>query len=84
MVPSSIRSNLAGLRTRERLLTLVWGLACWLAVTIVLLIACCLVDWLYDREQDTPFLVRFFLFLVQLTTATAAGIPPVMTIEFYD
>ncbi|MSQ96702.1 MAG: hypothetical protein EXR98_19410 [Gemmataceae bacterium] len=72
MVPPTIRHNLASLRTRERLLTFVWGAACWLAVVLVLLIFACLVDWFIDRSRETPMGVRLALFLLQAFTAAIA------------
>ena len=73
MVPSSIRSNLAGLRRRERLLSLTWGVACWLTIVIGVLFVCCFIDWLVDRNQDTPFSVRFALFLFHASCSLAAA-----------
>lgn len=73
MVPPTIQQKLASLRSRERLIALVWGLACWLAIVIVLLLICGLIDWLIDRRRDTPFSVRFGLFFVQAVIAAAAG-----------
>ncbi|HZZ80490.1 MAG TPA: hypothetical protein VFE62_18445, partial [Gemmataceae bacterium] len=58
MVPSSIKSNLASLRFRERLLTFVWGAACWAAVALLLLLLCGFADWLIDRERETPMIIR--------------------------
>ncbi|MBI3822597.1 MAG: hypothetical protein HY289_07955 [Planctomycetes bacterium] len=74
MVPSSIKSNLAGLRLRERLLTFVWGVACWVAILIVLLFLFSLVDWLIDRRRDTPFAVLLGMFFVKAVVAGLAGI----------
>src|ERR1700722_2957258 len=74
MVPSTIRSNLAGLRRRERLLTFVWGLACWLSVVVVLLLLGGLVDWLIDRQRDTPDEARFGIFIVQVSIAAIAAL----------
>ncbi len=73
MVPQSITNNLAGLRQRERLLSLAWGVTCWLAVVLALLFVCCFIDWLIDRDRDTPFSVRVCLTLVQVVGAAAAG-----------
>ncbi|MBI1830565.1 MAG: hypothetical protein HYR84_03835 [Planctomycetes bacterium] len=69
MVPASITNNLASLRWRERILAFVWGGACWLAITLVLLAICAFVDWFIDRSRDTPFGVRLGMFFVQLTVA---------------
>ncbi len=74
MVPASIRRNLAGLRRRERLLTFVWGAACWLAIVLLLLFVCGLIDWLIDRQRDTPLLVRLGMFIVQGGFAFLAGL----------
>jgi hypothetical protein len=64
MVPASIRRNLAALRLRERLLTFAFGAACWVALVLVALLIACLVDWLIDRDQDTPIVVRLTLSMV--------------------
>jgi hypothetical protein len=74
MVPVSIRNNLAGLRRRERLLTFVWGAACWLSIVLVLLFVCGLVDWLIDRQRDTPRAVRLGMFFAQTAVAAVAGL----------
>lgn len=74
MVPRSIVQNLAGLRLRERLLTFVWGLACWLSIALILLLVCGLVDWLIDRDRDTPMGVRVTLVVVQVGAWGIAGV----------
>ena len=74
MIPSSIQNKLAGLRRRERLLTFVWGAACWLSIVLVLLLLCGLADWLIDRQRDTPLSVRYGMFYVQLAVAAVAGL----------
>src|ERR1017187_3027218 len=74
MVPASIQNKLAGLRRRERVLTVVWGGACWLAITLVLLMICGLVDWLIDRQRETPGLVRAGMFFVQAFVAGLGGL----------
>ena len=67
MVPRSILKNLASLRRRERLLTLVWGAACWLAIALMLLLLCMFADWLIDRWRDTPMTVRVGFAITQLS-----------------
>jgi hypothetical protein len=74
MVPPSIRQNLAGLRLRERLVTFVFGAACFLAITVVLLFIACFVDWLIDRNRDTPLFVRASMLFVQLGVAALGGV----------
>src|SRR5437870_1982082 len=74
MVPASIRNNLAGLRTRERLLMLIWGAACWAAIVLVLLLVAASIDWLIDRQRETPMAVRVGMFLVQAFIAGVAGL----------
>jgi hypothetical protein len=73
MVPPQILNNLAGLRRRERLLTFVWGLACWVAVVLVLSFLCGLADWLIDRERETPFVVHLAFFAMQAAAWFLAG-----------
>jgi hypothetical protein len=74
MVPPTIKSNLAGLRLRERALSLVWGVACVLSIALVLLIIACFTDWLIDRWRETPTLVRLGLLFLQLGIAAVAGL----------
>src|SRR5436309_14373903 len=74
MVPHSIQNNLDGLRRRERLLSFAWGLACWLSIALLLLLFCGLLDWLIDRQRDTPWNVRVGMFLVQLLVTAVAGL----------
>lgn len=73
MTPRSIRANLNRLRRRERLLALAWGAARWLAIVLVSLLGACFLDWLIDREIDTPWSVRVLLFAVQIGLAIAAA-----------
>jgi hypothetical protein len=65
MIPRSIRSNLASLRRRERLIALVWGVARFLTVVLSLLVLCALTDYLIDRDRDTPWTIRYLLFGMQ-------------------
>jgi hypothetical protein len=74
MIPASIRSNLAGLRRRERLIRFAWGACCWLALGIALLFLCALTDFLIDRDRDTPWSVRYLLFGMQVVVAAAAAV----------
>ena len=74
MVPYSIKSNLAGLRRRERLLTFAWGLACWVSIVLVLLLMGGLIDWLIDRQRDTPLNLRIGIACVQVFIAIIAGL----------
>ncbi len=73
MIPPIIQTNLARLRRRERLLALAFGFACWLALVLVALALACFVDWLIDRERDTPWEVRRLLLALQVLIAGAAG-----------
>ena len=74
MIPRTIRSNLASLRRRERLVRLVWGGCRWLALTVALLAVCVLVDYAIDRDRDTPWSVRYALFGVQAVTAAVGAL----------
>lgn len=74
MVPPTIRSKLAGLRTRERLLTFAWGAACWFAILLILVFICGFIDWLIDRQRDTPYLLRVGMFFVQAGVAFVAAL----------
>lgn len=58
MVPPLIQERLAELRRRERLVRFAWGICRWVAVVLLAILAGCVVDWLWDRVEDTPDLVR--------------------------
>src|ERR1043166_3119211 len=73
MIPRTITSNLARLRNRERLIRFVWGVCRFGAVVLALLIVACLVDYLIDRDRDTPWAVRYLLFGVQFLAAIIGG-----------
>src|SRR5262245_55507948 len=73
MIPSSIKRALSSLRRRERMLTFVWGAARWLAIVMLLLLVCGFVDWLIDRERDTPFFIRVMMLCMQLVVAAVAA-----------
>jgi hypothetical protein len=61
MVPRTILRQLARLRRRERGLAFLWGSARALALATTVLIFACLADWVIDRWQDTPWLLRCLL-----------------------
>lgn len=73
MIPRTILAGLARLRRRERLLAFTWGAARWLAVVLALLLLCGFIDWLIDRDRDTPWAVRYTLFGLQAVVAAVAG-----------
>ena len=73
MVPRSILHQLSKLRRREVLLRLVWGTARCLAVLAVALLAACLIDYVIDREQDTPWVLRLGLFFLQAVLVVGAA-----------
>ena len=74
MIPRTIRSGLARLRRRERFLRFVWGAGRWLALVIAFLCVCALTDYLIDRDRDTPWSIRYALFVAQVVIAALAGI----------
>jgi hypothetical protein len=74
MIPRAIRSKLASLRRRERLVRFVWGACRWLALATALLIACSVIDYVIDRDRDTPWSVRYALFGVQAIAALAGAL----------
>ncbi len=73
MVPRTILQNLAGLRRRERLLTFVCGLACFVSLALGLLLVCGFLDWWIDRSLDTPRIVRLGFLFLQLGVWLVAG-----------
>jgi hypothetical protein len=72
MIPRTIRSNLARLRRRERLIRLAWGVCRTLALVVAMLVVCVLVDFAIDRDRDTPWSVRYALAGVQAVTLAVA------------
>jgi hypothetical protein len=72
MVPSSIRYRLGQLRLRESSLRLAWGLARCLVLVAVLLAVACLIDWAIDHWQETPWPLRFAMFVGQAMAAASA------------
>ena len=74
MIPRTIRSNLASLRRRERLIRLFWGGCRWLALVVALLAVCALVDYAIDRDRDTPWSVRYALFGAQAIVAAIGAL----------
>jgi hypothetical protein len=73
MIPQTILRNLARLRRRERMLALAWGAALWASMVLAALMLACLVDWLIDRERDTPWAIRCLMLAALLSVAMAAG-----------
>ncbi len=75
MIPHSILHQLDSLRRCEMRLRLIWGLARWLAVVLVLLLVACGADWLIDRYRDTPFSLRLAMVMGQVIIGVAAIVP---------
>jgi len=71
MIPRSISQKISGLRFWERLLQIVWGVARAVAIVIAIFLVACLVDWLVDRNQNTPWLLRAFLLVLQVVIGVA-------------
>src|SRR5437016_3689217 len=74
MIPRTIHKQLASLRGRERLLQFAWGVARWLAIVLLLLLVAGFVDWLIDRDRDTPWSVRLALFIGQVGIALLVAV----------
>jgi hypothetical protein len=72
MVPRGILRRLRQLRRRERFLRLVWGLARLAAVAGLVILGGCVVDWLYDRIQDTPHQIHVGLLTLTVIAALVA------------
>src|SRR5262245_36929210 len=73
MIPQAILENLARLRRRERLIALACGAALWISAVLAALLIACLIDWLLDRERDTPWTFRWVMLSAQLLLSIAAG-----------
>jgi hypothetical protein len=73
-IPPIVLKKLGQLRRRERLLRLVWGLACFGSIVVVVFLVACLVDWLYDLWDETPRGLRLFMFRGQLVLAGLIGL----------
>jgi hypothetical protein len=67
MQPTGILEQLARLRWRERGLRLVWGLCRFVAIGGAVLGLACLTDWWIDRRQDTPWLLRVSMLVLQIS-----------------
>jgi hypothetical protein len=74
MIPRTIKSSLARLRRRERLIRLVWGVSRFLAVALALLLICALTDYLIDRDRDTPWSIRYLFFGIQAGAAALGAL----------
>jgi hypothetical protein len=59
--PFHLLKRLKDLARYERRLRLMWGLARCIGVVGAVLVACCFVDWLVDRWQETPEALRWLL-----------------------
>jgi hypothetical protein len=68
-IPPILLKKLAGLRRRERLLRLVWGMARVTAVVLVALLVACAIDWIVDLFDETPSALRLTLLVGQLVLA---------------
>lgn len=69
MIPRMILDRLAGLRRREKSLRLAWGAARWGALVVAAVLFGCLVDWAWDRSDDTPRVVRVGLLALSIGAA---------------
>jgi hypothetical protein len=65
LVPRIGLARLAALRERERFFRLVWGIARWLTLALVLLVLSTFIDWRIDRARETPHWLRIGLSLLQ-------------------
>lgn len=61
MVPRKILAKLGQLRRRERALRLIWGVSCFVTLVAAVVLFGCVVDWVWDRTEDTPFQVHSLL-----------------------
>jgi len=69
-----ILQHLARLRRRERLLRLLWAAARWAGLMSAILILACGIDWIVDCRQDTPWIARVSMALVQSMIGVIAGV----------
>src|SRR5262249_29648389 len=74
MIPPIIRQRLGQLRRRERVVRLAWGLARVFAAVIAVILFACLVDWMWDRVEDTPAALRTAMLVVTAVVAALAVI----------
>jgi hypothetical protein len=74
MIPRTIQHNLSRLRNRERLIRLGWGTARLLAIVLALLLVCAFADYLIDRDQDTPWAIRYAMFAVQALVVAVGAV----------
>ena len=69
MIPSIVLERLAAVRRKEKNVRVAWGAARAAGVVVAALLAACLLDWIVDRNTDTPFGLRALLLLAQLGLA---------------
>jgi hypothetical protein len=72
MVPRTILRQLARLRGKERRLRFTWGVARWLALSLIVLAVACFTDWFIDRRQETPWELRRGMLLMQVLLSSVA------------
>lgn len=70
----TILKQLDRLRRRERLLSLAWGAARWLAIVVVALTIACSIDWWIDLRRDTPYSLRVAMLVVQIALAATLAV----------
>jgi hypothetical protein len=66
MLPATISRKLSAVRTGEAVLRLLWGVARWVAVVLIVLGVACLTDWAIDRHYETPWPLRIAMFVGQI------------------
>jgi hypothetical protein len=74
MVPPILIRQLARLRWRERLLRFVWAVTLGITIAAGVMAVLCLVDWIFDRYEDTPMALRRAMFLCQVILWAALAI----------
>jgi hypothetical protein len=72
MIPPILLAKLTQLRQRERLLRLAWGGARLVSLVLSVFILACLLDWLVDMWDETPWGLREFMFGAQAVLAGVA------------
>src|SRR5580765_6283176 len=70
--PPILLKKLAQLRRRERLLSAIWGIACFLSLVLTVLLVACFVDWLLDMWDEKPLALRRFMLYGQFVFACLA------------
>jgi hypothetical protein len=73
MIPMTITDEITALRRLERRLRLVWGVGAFAALSVLVLVVFCWIDWRLDLREETPGSLRVSMLLAQIGLWAVAG-----------